>query len=151
MSTADRSARFLRGLSIVLVVAAAVGVGFAAGRLDQNRLLMTTLLIEATGDLTQRIELLSLLRAGDSNQAIRQLENQVDTLVESLAANGVERSALAAAKAYRKVVPPPPERREAMAAIFKSVPDVKMEHCATGLRQLLERESRPNSVDAAGK
>jgi hypothetical protein len=54
----------------ILLAIVAGGTGYAAGSRQGHQAMMTRLQIEAGGNLTQRIEALSLLRIGDVPAAI---------------------------------------------------------------------------------
>jgi hypothetical protein len=86
----------LRTVAWSLLVVAAGGAGFAAGLRQGHGRLISGLQREASGNLTQRIEVLSFLRFGEASEAIRRLEGEADTLTRTIAANpGPDRRALA--------------------------------------------------------
>jgi hypothetical protein len=77
-----------RAAWIVLAIAfaaAAGGVGFLAGRSQQIEAMIESLQVEAAGNLTQRVEVLSLLRTGDVSGAITRLESEADLLTVNIA------------------------------------------------------------------
>jgi hypothetical protein len=92
---------------------------------------------EAAGNLTQRLEALSLLRLDEATAAIARLEDEADQLALSIAANGgADRRALISAKAYRTVVPPA-ARRDELNALFAALPPPEPAHCDSALRQFV--------------
>jgi hypothetical protein len=94
--------------------------------------------INAAGNLTQRVEVLSLLRMGDVSGAITQLETEADSLTVSMAANrGADRQALAYVKTYLSVAPPSPARAGRLSPALEGVPILKLDQCNTALRALL--------------
>lgn len=121
----------------MLLCSAATGVlGFVIGRQTISAREMRTLSDVALGDLNQRLEVLSLLRTNKMLAAIEHLEQQVDQLILGLAPHVSDRYALAPAKAYRQVVPSSTSNNELEAA-FNGVPEARLEHCRTALREFL--------------
>ena len=122
----------------LVVAAAAGGFGFMWGRGQQIWANIAVLQGDAAGNLTQRVEVLSLLRMGDVSGAITQLERETDSLTVSMAANpGVDRPALAYVKTYLSVAPPSPARAQRLSPALEGVPTLKLEQCRTALRALL--------------
>lgn len=62
----------------ILVGLAAVVAAFAVGQQQGHAAMITSLQVEAAGNLSQRIETLSLLRIGDTTAAIHRLETEAD-------------------------------------------------------------------------
>lgn len=134
------AARIRRAAWVALAVAAAAA-GYLAGSRQGHQATIRALQTEAAGNLTQRIEALSLLQTGDVPTAIMRLEEEADQLTLSIASNdGADRRVLASAKAYRSVVPPPPSRAEELSAVFEAVPTLDPSQCSSALRTLLLSE-----------
>ena len=130
-------------LMVILMVAAA---GYLVGLQRGQVATMRALQAEAAGNLSQRIEVLSLLRTDASLAAISRLEEEADQLAVSMGANATpNRDALVQAKAYRSAVPPPPARERELAAVFATVPDPKPSECSSALQKLLAKRSQPQS------
>jgi hypothetical protein len=129
---------------ILLAVATGVG-GYAVGRRDGHASLMGFLQMEAAGNLSQRIETLSLLRMGDASGAIKSLESEADVLTVNIANNqGADRSVLAHMKTYLSVAPPSPEREVALSAALAGVPVLEPGKCSTALKSLLLSATKSN-------
>jgi hypothetical protein len=80
----------------VLLAVITGGAGYLAGSSRQIRASIQLLQVEGAGNLTQRIEALSLLRMGDVPGAITQLESETDALAISIANNpGADQGVLA--------------------------------------------------------
>ena len=123
--------------AIALAVAAG-GLGFVAGRSQQIRAMIQILQAEAGGNLTQRVEVLSLLRMGDVSGAITRLESEADILTVNIAANrGADRQALAYVKTYLSVAPPSPARAQRLSPALEGVSTLRLDQCRTALRALL--------------
>ena len=123
---------------VTAVAIAAGGLGFVAGRSQQIGAMIRMLQVEAAGNLTQRIEVLSLLRMGDVPGAITHLENEADLLTVNIAANrGADRQALAYMKTYLAVVPPSPIRAQQLSPALEGVPTLNLDQCRTALKALL--------------
>jgi hypothetical protein len=71
----------------ILAVVAAIGVGYLAGLQEGQKRAVRMLQTEATGNLTQRVEALSLLQLGQVSRAVAQLEQEADQLTLSIAGN----------------------------------------------------------------
>lgn len=128
----------LKTLTRLVLLVIAVGVGYLAGIRQGQISTDEWLRREAEGNLTQRIEALSLLRIGDTPAAIERLEAQADQLTLGLARNADDhRAVLAMAKAYRKIAPPPASREKELAAVFAPLPDLRPGQCSTALRKLM--------------
>ena len=129
---------------LALVVAAAAGaVGYVAGRNQQHRAMIDLLQINAAGNLTQRVEVLSMLRMGDVPGAITQLETEADSLTVTMAANpGVDRQALAYVKTYLSVAPPSPARAQRLSPALEGVQTLTLDQCQTALKALLVSAKR---------
>ena len=124
--------------SALALAIAAGSIGFVAGRSQQIRAMIQMLQAEAAGNLTQRVEVLSLLRMGDVSGAITHLESEADILTVNIAANrGADRQALAYMKTYLAVVPPSPARAQQLSPALEGVPTLKLEQCRTALKALL--------------
>ena len=125
------------GSALALAIAAG-SIGFVAGRSQQIRAMIQMLQVEAAGNLTQRVEVLSLLRMGDVSGAITHLESEADVLTVNMAGNrGADRQALAYMKTYLAVVPPSPARAQQLSPALEGVPTLKLEQCRTALKALL--------------
>lgn len=99
--------------------------------------------INAAGNLTQRVEVLSRLRLGDVSGAITQLETEADSLTVTMAANpGVDRQALAYVKTYLSVAPPSPARAQRLSPALEGVQTLKLDQCQTALKALLVSAKR---------
>ena len=123
----------------IMAVVAAIGVGYLAGLHEGQKRAVRMLQTEATGNLTQRVEALSLLQLGQVSRAVAQLEQEADQFTLSIAGNqGADRRVLLAAKAYRTVVPPPPTSASDLAAVFDTIPTPKPSECGTALQLLLK-------------
>jgi hypothetical protein len=123
---------------LVLAITGIAGAYLAGLRQGQNAA-TRMLQIEAAGNLTQRIEALSLLRLGETSAAIADLEQQADQLTLGIAANeGAEKRVLLAAKAYRSLAPPPPSRSSELEAVFDTLPTPKPSDCGSALQRLLK-------------
>jgi hypothetical protein len=126
-----------RAAWIVLAVAAG-SVGFLSGRSEQIKATIALLQVEAAANLTQRIEVLSLLRMDDVPGAITRLESEADGLTTSIAANrGADQRALAYVKTYLSVAPPSASRARALSAALEGVPTLNPDKCETALKALL--------------
>jgi hypothetical protein len=100
--------------------------------------MIQALQVEAAGNLTQRIEALSLLRLGDAQGAIAQLESEADTATTSIAQNpGADRRVLTYMKTYLSVAPPSPARAQALSTALEGVPVLEPGKCKTALKALL--------------
>ena len=122
---------------MLLVVAVATST-YLAGLYQGQRRAIQMLQVEAAGNLTQRLEALSLLRLGDSSAAIARLEGEADQLALSIAATAAaDRRVLVSAKAYRSVVPPPAARRDELNALFATLPAPEPAHCAASLQRFV--------------
>ena len=122
---------------IVLAIATGVG-GYAAGSRRSQQALVASLQIEAAGNLTQRIEVLSLLRMGNVPTAIANLESEADQLTQSIALNpGADQRVLAYVKTYLTVAPPSPSRAKELSPLLDGVPTLDPSKCKTALRALL--------------
>lgn len=109
-----------------------------AGRSQQIRAMIQILQAEAGGNLTQRVEVLSLLRMGDVSGAITRLESEADILTVNIAANrGADRQALAYVKTYLSVAPPSPARAQRLSSALEGVSTLRLDQCRTALRALL--------------
>jgi hypothetical protein len=130
----------------LVMAAAAGGVGYMWGRSQQFGTMIELLQMEAAGNLTQRVEALSMLRMGDVPGAITRLESEVDTLTVNVALNrGADRNALAYVKTYLSVAPPSPARAQRLSPALDGVPTLTLDECQTALRALLAsaRERTP--------
>jgi hypothetical protein len=131
--------RIVRRVLRLCVVLAAIAFGYLAGLLQGQKQMMRMLQTEAAGNLTQRVETLSLLRLGDVSKAIANLEQEADQLTLGIAGNqGADRRVLLTAKAYRSVVPPPMSRASDLAAVFDPLPTPKPSECGSALQLLLK-------------
>jgi len=93
---------------------------------------------EAAGNLTQRIEVLSLLRMGEMPTAILRLESEADQLTRTIALNpGAHQHALAYVKTYLSVAPPSPSRAKELSTALEGVPVLEPGKCNSALKALL--------------
>lgn len=128
----------LRLVALLSLTVLAGAAGYLAGVWRGQSATMEALQREAAGNLTQRIEVLSLLRTGDEPLAITWLEEEADQLTLSIASNRfADRRVLSAAKTYRSVIPPPSSREQELAALFATLPVLDPSQCTTALRKLL--------------
>ena len=128
---------------VILMVAAA---GYLVGLQRGQSATMRALQVEAAGNLSQRIEVLSLLRTDEPLAAISRLEEEADQLTLTIGANAeADREVLVTAKAYRSAVPPPPSRQAQLAAVFAALPDPQPNKCSSALQKLLAKSLRPSS------
>lgn len=131
----------------ILTMVLAVLAGFAFGNRRASADTLSALQTEAEGNLTQRIEVLSLLRTDSLSRAIQMLEEQTDYLITTIAANpGHNRDALVMAKAYRMAVPPPASRAEELNRVFSQLPVPRREQCLPALRILIERTPAGSTI-----
>jgi hypothetical protein len=106
---------------------------------------MGFLQMEAAGNLSQRIETLSLLRMGDASGAIKSLESEADVLTVNIANNlGADRSVLAHMKTYLSVAPPSTEREKALSSALAGVPVLEPGKCSSALKALLFSVTKSN-------
>ncbi len=125
----------------IVVAVAAGSVGFLSGRSEQVKATIALLQGEAAVNLTQRIEVLSLLRMDDVPGALTRLESEADGLTTSIVANrGADQRALAYVKTYLSVAPPSASRAQALSAALEGVPTLNPDKCETALRALLLAE-----------
>jgi hypothetical protein len=122
-----------------ILLASAAGVtGYAVGSRRDHQRMISALQLEAAGNLTQRIEVLSLLRMGDVPTAILRLESEADQLTRSIARNpGADQRALAYVKTYLSVVPPSPSRAKELSTALEGVRVLEPSKCDTALKALL--------------
>jgi hypothetical protein len=132
------AARFLNlSVGAALMVAAAAA-GYAVGSRQSQQAIIQSLQVEAAGNLTQRIETLSLLRLGDAPAAILRLEDEADQLAQSIALNaGADKRVLAYFKTYLTVAPPSPARAMALSTALEGVATLEPSQCKTALQALL--------------
>jgi hypothetical protein len=122
----------------VLLAIAAGGAGYAAGQRQVHQAAIAMMHAEAAGNLTQRIEALSLLRMAEVPAAIDRLESEADQLTRTIAVNsGADKRALAFVKTYLSVAPPSPSRAEELSAILEDVPVLEPGECSSALKALL--------------
>lgn len=128
----------IRTAAWALLAVTAGGVGYLAGSREGQQATIRALQTEAAGNLSQRIEALSLLRLGDVSGAIARLEDEADQLTRTIASNpGSDRRVLAAAKTYLSAAPPSPSREKELAGALEGVPALDPSQCSTALKQLL--------------
>ncbi len=126
-----------RAAWVLLAIVAGVG-GYAAGSRQGHQTMIRELQTEAAGNLTQRIEVLSALRMGDSLSAIVRLESEADQLTQTIAQNpGADQHALAYEKTYLSVAPPSPDRAKELSTALEGVPVVEPGKCNSALKALL--------------
>lgn len=129
--------RFGWAAGVFLTIVAGAG-GYAVGSRQSHQAMITTLQTEAAGNLTQRIEALSLLRMDDVPAAILRLESEADQLTRSIASNrGADQRALAYVKTYLSVAPPTPSRAAELSSALEGVPVLEPGKCSTALKALL--------------
>jgi hypothetical protein len=128
----------IRTAAWILLAIVAGAVGYLAGSSRQIQTTIQMLQVNASGNLIQRIEALSLIRTGDVPAAITRLESEADTLTTSMAANaGADQRALAYMKTYLSVAPPSPDRDKGLSVALAGVPVLEPGECNTGLKALL--------------
>jgi hypothetical protein len=126
-----------RAAWVLLAIITGVG-GYAVGSRQAHQTMIRTLQVEAAGNLTQRIEALSLLRTGDVPAAIGRLDREVDVLTKTIAANpGADQRVLAFMKTYLSVASPSPSREKELTTSLEGVPVLDPGKCNTALRALL--------------
>jgi hypothetical protein len=122
---------------VLLVIGTGVS-GYAAASRQSRQTMIKTLQVEAAGNLTQRIEALSLLRIGDVPAAIVRLEGEADLLTRTIADNpGADQHVLAYMKTYLSVAAPSPSRAKELATALEGVPVLEPNKCNTALKALL--------------
>jgi len=100
--------------------------------------MIASLQLEAAGNLSQRIETLSLLRVGNAQGAINRLESEADLLTVTIAKNpDADQRVLSYMKTYLSVAPPSPDRGKKLSPVLAGVPILEPGNCQTGLRELL--------------
>jgi hypothetical protein len=120
-------------------------VGFAVGQRQDHQAMMRLLQIEASGNLTQRIEALSRLRIGDDSGAISGLETEADSLTVSIAGNpGADQRVLGYMKTYLTVAHPSPAREKRLSQALRDVPVLEPGKCDTALKALLLSARKSN-------
>ena len=123
-----------------VAVALAALIGFSAGSSRGVGRCLEALGTEAAGNLVQRIEALSLIRTGDTAEALTGLEAQVDHLALTLAASsGQHNAALSIAKAYRQAVPAQGSTSDELAMVLSRLPAPEPRYCSPALRTLMSR------------
>lgn len=131
--------RFVRACLWLFVALAGIAFGYLAGLRQGQQQTMRMLQAEAAGNLTQRVETLSLLRLGDVSKATAHLEQEADQLTLGIARNqGADRRVLLTAKAYRSIVPAPASRAKDLSAVFDTLPTPKPSDCGSALQLLLK-------------
>ncbi len=131
---------------ISLSVVIGVG-GFVFGKGLGFKAVVQRMQLEAAGNLSQRIEVLSMLQMGDVSAAITQLEREADLLTTGIAANpGANTRVLAAVKTYLSVAPPSAARAAALSSALSGVSVLQPRNCATALRALLESGNKGASA-----
>lgn len=129
----------VRGFKWLFVVTALTALGYLAGLREGQQQTIRRLQIEATANLTQRLETLSSLRLGDVSRALANLEQEADQLTVGIAANrGADTRVLLSAKAYRSIVPAPATRAKELAAVFDTLPTPQPRDCGNALQLLLK-------------
>src|SRR5580765_4134761 len=122
----------------VLVAIVAGASGYAAGSRHGHQATIRSLQTEAAGNLTQRIEVLSLLRMGEVPPAILRLESEADQLTRTIALNpGADQRVLAYVKTYLSVAPPSPSRAKELSTALERVPVLEPSKCNSALKALL--------------
>jgi hypothetical protein len=126
-----------RAAWVLLAIVTGVG-GYALGSRHIHKTMIGALQTEAAGNLSQRIEALSLLRMNDAPGAIDRLEREADLLARTIAQNpGADRQVLAYMKTYLSVAPPSPDRARALSPALQDVPILQPGKCQTALKALL--------------
>lgn len=122
--------------ALLAVVAGASG--YALGSRQGHEAIIRSLQTEAAGNLTQRIEVLSLLRMGNSSTAIQRMEGETDLLTRTIASNpGADQRALAFMKTYLSVARPSPAREKELAVALADVPVLEPAKCNSALKAFL--------------
>ena len=129
-----------------ILLAIATGVtGLAVGQRQGHQGMIRLLQVEAPGNLTQRIEVLSFLRIGDAPEAINRLESEADTLTRTIALNpSADQRALAFMKTYLSVAPPSASREKQLSSALKGVPVLQPGQCNSGLKALFLSAKKSN-------
>lgn len=131
--------RIVRAIKWLFGVFALIALGYLAGLREGQQQTIRRLQVEATANLTQRLETLSSLRLGDVSRALANLEQEADQLTLGIAGNqGADTRVLLSAKAYRSVVPPPPSRAKELGAVFDTLPTPQPADCGNALQLLLK-------------
>jgi hypothetical protein len=131
--------RIVRGFKWLFVAFTLIALGYWAGLRQGQQQAIAMLQIEATANLTQRLETLSSLRLGDVSRALANLEQEADQLTVVIAANReADTRVLLSAKAYRSIVPAPPTRAKELAAVFDTLPTPQPSDCGNALQLLLK-------------
>lgn len=130
--------RLIKTTIIVVVICAGAVVGYLAGSQRAHEMSIRRLQLEASGNLGQRIEALSLLRLGDTPTAIERIESEVGQLGRSIALNrDSDRRILAVLKTYLSVVPQSGSGLHDLSSVLADVPVLEASQCDSALRQLL--------------
>lgn len=125
-----------RGVCAIIIGCA----GYILGTQAAHREAIRRLQVEASGNLAQRIEALSLLRMADSSAAIAQLEGEVAQLATTIVANPeVDRHSLSMLKSYLSGVPANSTRPELHSLGLDAYPLLAPRECPSALRALLQR------------
>jgi hypothetical protein len=137
-TSASWAGHHVRSVAWTVAVALAALIGFSAGSSRGVERCLEALGTEAAGNLVQRVEALSLIRTGDTPEALSALEAQVDPLALTLAANsGEHNAALLIAKAYRRAVPAQGSTKDALAIVLAGLPTPEPRFCSPALRKLM--------------
>ena len=144
-------------LLVVIGILAAGGVGYVAGLAKTGYESQASLLTGNAGLLTQRVDLLARLRAGETEEVIRRLESSMDSLVlmAGMQPGGnspgegfvpeetptLQVNALKLARVYADAVPTTPLSQQSQQILSRVEPkDTK--YCSPALRALQESSSR---------
>ena len=140
------SAKSLRAVITLVIVAAAFLSGYAVGNRRTVAWTSGWVTAEAQFNLSQRVDTLARFRIGDTGGAIDALEQAVDTATLNLSQKklwpqlepGV-RQTLQLAKAYRSKYPPTKAAPE-LTALLESIPMPDIRYCSPALQALLRTE-----------
>lgn len=140
---------------IALVIGLAAGVGITAR--GYEKFVVAPARNQTASLAAMRVEILSQLRLGNEEQAVKTLEVMLDTETMVLTQNPPDQRSeltsrvLKQIKAYRNLYPPQGAGAQRVISALADTPaltDYKKE-CKAGLCQLLEREKTPASAPAA--
>jgi hypothetical protein len=136
---------FVRTAWLLLAIVMGAG-GYAVGSRQGHQSTIRALQTEAAGNLSQRIEILSLLRMNEVTPAVLRLDAEVDQLTRSIALNaGADRRALSYMKTYLSVVPPSAARTKELSAALDGVPVLEPGQCSSALKALLLSAKAPSA------
>jgi hypothetical protein len=151
-----------RGVSVVKFRAGMVGwivfailaaaIGYGAGLHRGQHFMLGEFQATNGAELTRRVEVLSVLRIGETPGAIAILEEEADSLARTIARNkpiaqnrSNDEFALSYFKTYLSAVPPSPLRAKELAFALDGLPLIQPGKCKTNLKLLLYSRPRDSS------